>query len=189
MKIKKVALLATSAVLLAGGITTALAMNHKAATQSYQDQMDEVVVLDWGTNDVSAVTTLTSDAYQYRSVVVKNPSASKHSSGLSGKITIKFELVTDSTHELPGTEVALYGGKTVEYVKEQNMDGSHKKTTRGLDPDKTVTMAASQTMELAMTTSTDYMYVIEFDYDGTAVTAGKEYGGSLKITMDFVESK
>lgn len=183
MKIKKVALLAASAILLAGGISTAFAMNYTKAEKT-ASVTDDAVILNWGENQIAAITALTKDAYVYRLVVVADPSAT-HTAGATGNIKLTFTLAPGSSMSLGDCQVAVYQGETIAAVEAANMENNHKKATRGKEPTKMVTQSQAENISLSMSTTTAAVsFVLEFDLQ-TEYTGTAKFGGSLTVAMDY----
>ena len=189
MKIKKVALLCASALLLAGGVSTAIAVSHTAAEQSYNGKTDSAVILKWGTNQVENVTSLTPTAYVYRCVVLQNPSTSV-SSGVTGNVTLTFTLAEAESSVLTNVSVNIYQGKTVAEVEADGMSGGQKKT-HTLTPTAVVSAESAQTktavINVPVSTAADVSFVLEFNLSEDVANA--TIGGSLSVEMDYAPAQ
>ncbi|MDY6275892.1 MAG: hypothetical protein SPL75_00150 [Bacilli bacterium] len=112
MKKRSIALLCSLLALSVAGVATATALIVSGANAPTQEgSTDDVLYLDWGTEESLAnITNLTPDAPAYRKVSVKDPE--KSASAPDGKFTVTLGVNTgvssEKTLSMEGISVAVY---------------------------------------------------------------------------------
>ena len=189
MKKRQKVLLGLMALGLVGGIGSAVALTRTAAEQKNTSLgTDKAVYLYWdenttAKNSIAEVENLTANSTEYRYIVV----APKMSKTLEGTVSITFTLSVDSSRN---QELA---GLTVDITENSSADKNGTAVVNGytgsLNLTETGKNTATATFDVngASDAAPTKYYKIGFTWDGTSVSDGKTFGGSLGISQSFAE--
>ncbi len=163
---------------LAGGIGTTLALTRNAAdTSSISGGTDQAIYLNWGseteTTTANEVKDFKAKEAQYGYLVL----APKVSSTLTGKVTLTFTLSLGTNNELPGFTISVYSATTYK-------QSSFAEETKAAITLNSTVLTGTTSFDVSSTSGTKY-YTLVYLWDGTSVSSGKTFGGSLKISQSF----